>query len=38
LRDLLRDLNPGAPPPANAAHSGHDDPADHTTDTAEPGE
>jgi molecular chaperone DnaK len=38
LRDLLRDLNPGAPPSANAAHPGHEDPVGHATGTTHPGE
>lgn len=38
LRALLRDLNPGAPPSANAAHPGHEDPAGHATGTTDPGE
>jgi molecular chaperone DnaK len=38
LRDLLRDLNPGAPPPVDPAHTGHEEPADQTPGTADPGE
>ena len=38
LRDLLRELNPGASPAVDPTHTGHDEPADHTTGTVDPGE